>query len=117
MPEKNSHHVIDAVPATSLADSDIAVAQLLTAEARPPRSNNIEAQSRSDDSNSFFYFSQPSDLSASDSEVANQYFLILSCNQAEFIRGMLKNIRSIPLRLIIGFFSSCFQLPKNKDQR
>jgi hypothetical protein len=72
MPEKNSHHVIDAVPATSLADSDIAVAQLLTAEARPPRSNNIEAQSRSDDSNSFFYFSQPSDLSASDSEVSSQ---------------------------------------------
>ena len=82
MPEKNIHHVIDAVPATSLADSDIAVAQLLTAEARPPRSNNIEAQSRSDDSNSFFYFSQPSDLSASDSEVAIQYFLILSFNQA-----------------------------------
>ena len=82
MPEKNSHPIIDAVPATSLADSDIAVAQLLTAEARPPRSNNIEAQSRSDDSNSFFYFSQPSDLSASDSEVANQYFFILSCNQA-----------------------------------
>ena len=81
MPEKNSHHVIDAVPATSLADSDIAVAQLLTAEARPPRSNNIEAQSRSDDSNSFFYFSQPSDLSASDSEVANQYFLILLCHR------------------------------------
>ena len=81
MPEKNSHHVIDAVPATSLADSDIAVVQLLTAEARPPRSNNIEAQSRSDDSNSFFYFSQPSDLSASDSEVAIQYFLILSCNR------------------------------------
>ena len=82
MPEKHSHPVIDAVPATSLADSDIAVAQLLTAEARPPRSNNIEAQSRSDDSNSFFYFSQPSDLSASDSEVAIQYFLILSFNQA-----------------------------------
>ena len=91
MPEKNSHHVIDAVPATSLADSDIAVAQLLTAEARPPRSNNIEAQSRSDDSNSFFYFSQPSDLSASDSEVANQYFLILSCRK--YFRGMLKNFR------------------------
>ena len=115
MPEKNSHHVIDAVPATSLADSDIAVAQLLTAEARPPRSNNIEAQSRSDDSNSFFYFSQPSDLSASDSEVANQYFLILSCR--EYFRSMLKNFRSIPLPLIIGFVSSCFQLPKNKDQR
>ena len=82
MPEKHSHPVIDAVPATSLADSDIAVAQLLTAEARPPRSNNIEAQSRSDDSNSFFYFSQPSDLSASDSEVANRYFLIFSCNHA-----------------------------------
>ena len=93
MPEKNSHHVIDAVPATSLADSDIAVAQLLTAEARPPRSNNIEAQSRSDDSNSFFYFSQPSDLSASDSEVANQYFLILSCNKPEFLSKYVKEFQ------------------------
>ena len=72
MPEKNKHNhdVIDAVPATSLAGSGAAVAQLLTTDARAPRSNNIEAQSRSDDS-TFFYFSQPSDLSASDSEVNN----------------------------------------------
>merc|ERR1712241_647786 len=46
MPEKNDNHVIDAVPATSLAGSGAAVAQLLTAEARPPASNYIEAQSR-----------------------------------------------------------------------
>ena len=71
MPEKNKYlKTIDAVPATSLAGSGAAVAQLLTAEARPPSSNNLEAQSRSDvNSDSFFYFSQPSDLSASDSEV------------------------------------------------
>ena len=69
MPEKNKYtKTIDAVPATSLAGSGAAVAQLLSAEARPSSSNNLEAQSRSDDS-SFFYFSQPSDLSASDSEV------------------------------------------------
>ena len=68
MPEKNKYPHIDAVPATSLAGSGAAVAQLLTAEARPPTSNNIDAQSRSDNS-AFFYFSQPSDLSASDSEV------------------------------------------------
>ena len=70
MPEKNKYPVIDAVPATSLAGSGAAVAQLLTAEARPPASNYIEAQSRADDSSTFFYFSQPSDLSASDSEVS-----------------------------------------------
>ena len=71
MPEKSKYpKTIDAVPATSLAGSGAAVAQLLTAEARPPSSNNLEAQSRSDvNSDSFFYFSQPSDLSASDSEV------------------------------------------------
>ena len=71
MPEKGKYtKTIDAVPATSLAGSGAAVAQLLTAEARPPSSNNLEAQSRSDvNSDSFFYFSQPSDLSASDSEV------------------------------------------------
>ena len=70
MPEKNKYPVIEAVPATSLAGSGAAVAQLLTAEARPPASNYIEAQSRADDSSTFFYFSQPSDLSASDSEVS-----------------------------------------------
>ena len=69
MPEKNNHPTIDAVPATSLAGSGAAVAQLLAADTRAPSSNNLEAQPRSDDS-SFFYFSQPSDLSASDSEVS-----------------------------------------------
>ena len=70
MPEKNQYPHIDAVPATSLAGSGAAIAQLLTTEARQPTSNNIEAQSRSDDTN-FFYFSQPTDLSASDSEVSS----------------------------------------------
>ena len=106
MPEKNSHHVIDAVPATSLADSDIAVAQLLTAEARPPRSNNIEAQSRSDDSNSFFYFSQPSDLSASDSEVANQYFLILSCIISKYVKELQVNSSPFDFRFRLKLLST-----------